>query len=527
MKASAYAATLLSLALAGSALANVGVGFIQIPGIAGGWRAGNYRGWTRIESRYWGLHSVARANGTGPRRARPFFSGPAAPREASELVISVGKRSPALAPLMKQCAMHAEIPEVLFAESADDYRDPALELGDRPAGVPRYFEYKLRDVQFADCPVAAAAPEQAFVLKFRDIELLNYHGTGKGVDIPLAAAPLAPAQVSGQVKTFIVNWFGFAHDVSSDQCPTMNAKPKPEDFGRTPAQVAAQSTDASNPMEFRGPGGLNVCLLPGAAPDPGNVAPRSKFARGLNMAPNGGCKHKNYESEDGRAGIDNQFYTVAGCIAGLQGKKGLWQQVLNEEWRSGAVSLLIQISGIDDEKNDDNVDVTLLYSLDPAAKEVSGKEILPNYTFRVTDKPEFTHFFVRLHARIVNGVIITEKTPRLDFDLVKGPTLRLSDAQLRLQLTSDGNLKGVLGGFEDWRYLANYYDSVGFEVVFGFQCPAFYNALKRAADGMKDPDTGECNQISSAYDIEAIPAHIPPSQLKFLMGQSAARESER
>jgi hypothetical protein len=550
MMSKVVAAAALNVAIAGSAFGSVGEGYVQIPGISGGWQGGSHKDWIRIEGRYWGLDSYARLRGTGALRARAFFSGPSGPRRgAGELVISVQKQSPALAPLMEQCAKQARIPEVIFAESSEGYRDAALQLGDRPAVIPPFFEYKLEDVQLSECPVATDAPEQAFVLKFGDIEWLNFHVEDRalsslgmpagqavsGVDVTLEPAKLLPAQSSGKTKSFIVSWLGFAHDVSSGQCPMMNSKPKAEDFGLSSEQIVGkqQGGGLHNPLERRGPGNLNVCLLPGIAHDPGNAAPQTSVARGLDLdgddgtgvPPAGTCKHKNYVSEDGHTGIDNQFYTVAACIAGLQGKKGLWQQVLNEEWRSGANSLLIQISGIDDEQNDDSIDVTILYSQDPAAKDASGKEILPDYTFRLATAPEFTHFFRRLHARIINGVIVTDKVQELDFNLVKGPTLRLANAQMRLEFTPDGNLKGVLGGYQDWRYLVNYYSFTGFEVTFGFQCPAFYNALKRAADGMRDPVTGECYGISVAYDIEAIPAFIPPSQLKRLVGQTRKHET--
>jgi hypothetical protein len=531
-----FVAAALIAGTAGTALAYVGEGYLQIPGVSGGWQGANYQNWVRIEGRFWGRDTYAIPNGTGPRRARAFYSGPSGPRQgAGDLVVAVDKRSPALPALMDQCARQVKLPQVILAESADGYRNAALELGDRPASVPAYFEYQLKNVQIAECPTEPAAPEQAFVLKFGDIQWLNYRGGDKGVNVVLEPARLPPAQSSGTTRTFVVSWFGFAHDVSSDQCPVMNRKPMPEDFSLSLEQLDLKIRDQNggfrNPLEFRGPGHLSVDQLPGIARNPGNAAPHSNIARGLNLdgddgtgaPPRGVCKHPNFVSEDGRTGIDNQFYTVASCIAGLQGKKGLWQQVLNEEWRSGAVSLLIQVSGIDNEQNDDSVDVTIFYSQDSAAKDASGKEILPDYTFRVADQPEFTHFFRRLHARIVNGVISTDPVGELDFNLVKGPTLRLANAQLRLRFMPDGNLQGVLGGYENWRYLANYYNSMGFEVTFGFQAPAFYNALKQAADGEKDPVTGECNGISSAYDIEAIPAFVPPSQRALRVTQTAKR----
>jgi hypothetical protein len=52
-----------------------------------------------------------------------------------------------------------------------------------------------------------------------------------------------------------------------------------------------------------------------------------------------------------------------------------------------------------------------------------------------------------------------------------------------------------------------------------------YNAFKRAADGLKDPVTGECNGVSSAYDIEGIPAFIPPAQQKAFLTQANTQKT--
>lgn len=528
----------IGLAMAGAATlaapmahAEVGRGYLEVPGAEGGGRAGPYRDWLRISGRYWGVAATAPANGTGAATARGVFSTPVAPREGpGELVIAIDKRSPGLAAFIAKCAQRAQLPELKFAESADDFRNPALQLGARPATIPPFFEYRLKGVRIDRCPVAATAPEQAFVLTFTGIEWLNYDDDNPRMDtapatgrrarrkaetMALAPATLRPPQATGQVKTFVVKWLGFANDVSAQQCPLMSKKPLAEDFG-IPEITEAQLQVGSNPLENRGPGALSVCLLPGIAPDPGNPAPATATARGLNLDGNDGkepfppitCPHKNYVSDSGERGIDNQFYTVAGCIPGLQGFKGLWQQVLNEEWRSGAVSLLIQVGGIDNEQNDESVDVTVLYSEDDPEKDPQGKDILSDYTFRVSDKPEFTHHFARLPARIVDGEIIVARQKELAFNMVKGPALKLSEAGMRLKITPEGNLKGILGGYQNWRYIANYYNSVGFEVTFGFQCPGFYNGLKRAADGMRDPETGEFDGISVAYDIDAVPAFV-------------------
>jgi hypothetical protein len=215
---------------------------------------------------------------------------------------------------------------------------------------------------------------------------------------------------------------------------------------------------------------------------------------------------------DGRTGIDNQLYRVQGCMPGYQGHKGFLMQYRNEQRRNGLLSILLQVSGIDDDRNDDSVDVAVYYSLDHMAKDASGKQILPDYSFRVTDNPEYTHYFTRLHGRIVDGVIITDPVKRLQFNPGLDPELTLADARLRLQILPDGALKGIVGGYEDWHRDMELNAMSNSESLYGFQCPAIYNALRAAADGMKNPDSGECDGISAAYDIEGVPAFLVPGQ---------------
>jgi hypothetical protein len=38
--------------------------------------------------------------------------------------------------------------------------------------------------------------------------------------------------------------------------------------------------------------------------------------------------------------------------------------------------------------------------------------------------------------------------------------------------------------------------------------PAFYYAMKRLADSSPDPKTGENKEISTAYEVEAVPAFV-------------------
>ena len=67
--------------------------------------------------------------------------------------------------------------------------------------------------------------------------------------------------------------------------------------------------------------------------------------------------------------------------------------------------------------------------------------------------------------------------------------------------------------------------SSDYENTIGFQIPAIYNAMKRAADGLQDPVTGEFNGISAAFEIEGVPAFIPPAQHRQLMAGVTMRRT--
>jgi hypothetical protein len=99
----------------------------------------------------------------------------------------------------------------------------------------------------------------------------------------------------------------------------------------------------------------------------------------------------------------------------------------------------------------------------------------------------------------------------------------LARARMKLKLTPDGGMTALLGGYRDWReYLAAaFFRSSDYENTIGFQAPGMYDAVKRAADGLQDPVTGEFTGLSAAYELEGVPAFIPRSQdLKLARGEA-------
>lgn len=527
------AALAITAATSYKASAYVGYSFADIPGVVGGVKQGEFRNWIQIDGHYW-------ADPPGSNRSRGFgrrgagFNGPVAPQSgASQLIIAVSKKSPGLPRLMALCKTHQPLPELTFAESAASQRTP-FERGSIPANVPEFYRYKLKNVVVDGCGVDPAAPAQPIVLKFDNIEWLNYKPGP--VPNPLPTAQLAPLDAGGESMTFVINWLAIAGDVSDDQCSAVNEKPPQDEFYRLLEPAVAAKEKAANDakggvsledgdFEWRGPNRTNVARLPMIVRDPGLIMVQSKIARGVDLdghdgigkPPAGICRHANFMSDDGRRGIDNQLFRVEGCIKAYQGHKGFYQQYQNEQRRNAAQTLLVQISGIDNLQNDNRVQVTLVHSRDHMAKSGDGQHILPHYTFRVADDPSLNYYAIRLNGRIENGAIVTE--PVKELRMQGGSEMIFNDGRLRLQVTPEGNLKGVIAGYLDWRRVLMYASASNQEQLYGLSVPGLYSALRREADGMQDPSTGQCMGISSVYDIEGTRAFMSSAPSKFVMAR--------
>ncbi len=529
---------LASLCFVTQAHAYVGDSFLSVSGVAGHPQEKHYKRWIRVEASYWGIGLDARLLSRNyDNDDRMVFSAPGAPKPgaAGRLAVSMNKRSADVAALLELCRQHRVVPEVGYAESSDRTR-LALELAQRPPSVPEYWEYRLKDVQVSDCPAVADAEDQAFVLSFKDIDWLNYDAKGPDpIKVPIKMGDLPdihPAKDPAKVKTFVITWIAPATEVSDEQCPVINKAPSEDDYYRYMSQEAADKERIENAkhggvsfgglnkppqMDWRGPDKLNADQLPGIVPDPGHAEPQSDRAFGLDLdgndgsghTPSGICPHKNYLSEDGkRQGIDNQLFRVMGCIAGFRGRKGYLNQTSNKHRADGEVTTLIEINGLEDGRKSRKLEVTILYSRDLVGRDLGGKRFIPNFTFRTTSQPAFAMYATRLRARMVDGVIETEPAKQLLMNMGIGGLLTMQDGRLRLQVLPDGNLHGVMGGYVDWRKIMNANSASYGEQFFGFQSPALYHSLKRNADGMKNPVTGECDAISAAYEIDAIPAFV-------------------
>ena len=353
-----------------------------------------------------------------------------------------------------------------------------------------------------------------------------------GLVAGLATAPVLGAETPATSRSLVVTYFATPqnwqlYETNDDDCP--------DGFTQGLNELTLPFLSAAERERFKS--GINgmvdtvanvnrnspdMCARPWAFEDPPVETVQGRLARGMNLdgsdgdAPNV-CRHENFTSPVGETGIDNQFYRVLGCVHGWRPKPsylgGHWETFHVGARRSGETTTVIEITGVDDERNDASVEVNFYASADATVFDTQNRG-LPFVSYTATDDPKYR---ARAHGRIKDGVLETDPADvRLAFSY--GVTDKehtgyyLRGARLRLELKPDGTAKGMIGGYFDVdTAFATYFNSrpgpfmPRISSSFGWSCPAVYQALHDLADGYPD-ETGKCTAISTAYDIEAVTA---------------------
>lgn len=210
------------------------------------------------------------------------------------------------------------------------------------------------------------------------------------------------------------------------------------------------------------------------------------------------CGHRDLVSPTGETGIDNNFALVWAFAEALIGEQveALLQEAINE----GRFLLLIELSGVDDMKADDDVTVTLSRGvLDPMVS--SSGFLLPSQTYRVDD--DFPASVVE-GATLKDGVLragpLTFSVPIEIFDA--DFTLEFENGQLEVELAEDGSMVGIMGGSVDITKTLEELYNTGAGAEAELVTPLFESyADMYFADGA-------CSGMSAAFRFEATSAFL-------------------
>jgi hypothetical protein len=334
---------------------------------------------------------------------------------------------------------------------------------------------------------------------------------------PLASAVSASPQASQASRTIglVLTDFRFAFYQTPrlEECPA----------GLQPGEVAqfkAQPDPIGHLNKFggttqnRGPNGENANYSPLAIEDPLPFSElKTNVGYGFNLdgtadghATPKTAAHEKFTSPEGEP-VDNQMARVLGCVQGWR-KNGFMAEFYSKEVETSPINRhLIEITGVDSETNDPDVEVAIYKGRDRLVRTASGS-FIPFISHRIDER--YPQYMFKTHGRIVDGVLITDPIPvaRLPLLQIQIPDERhIHDLTLRLKLTANG-AEGLLGGYEELATWWNVHSKSPGSDVGKYSPTALYKAAHRYADGYPDPATGQFTAISVAYQVSAVRALI-------------------
>lgn len=265
---------------------------------------------------------------------------------------------------------------------------------------------------------------------------------------------------------------------------------------------------------LRGPKGEDVCWNPTLVKDPPMRVVGGRYSFGMNLdgtqdgsATPKSCPHVKFLDPKSKTPVDNQLYRLMGCVYGYRDKGYLEHHANRERQDESQGIILIDVDGVDDPRNDDQVEVRFFLSATPLHFDTKAR-IIPYSTYdTVRDR-----FGDVVGGRITNGVLETEPAnvtlPAYGNDGFAPMVFR--DFRLRMTISEDGTRgEGLWAGYQTVESFWDYIQKVQHNVPVGqYSCPAMYVAALDLADGYPDPTTGECTALSSAFTFEASSAFV-------------------
>ncbi|WGR93356.1 hypothetical protein MTX20_37560 [Bradyrhizobium sp. ISRA435] len=271
-------------------------------------------------------------------------------------------------------------------------------------------------------------------------------------------------------------------------------------------------------IDNRGPDCENAFFNPGAVSDPLPFREvQSPVASGFNLdgtldgeATATTCGHKKFREVTTGQRVDNQLFRFFGCHRNLV--NNLFSEANTRKFVQAAIvnRLLLEISGVTDDQNSPDVEVTLYRGSDQLLVD-SARKIVPWQSQHVSGQPLY-----RAKGQIVDGQLVTEAADGIWPETYIG-VQRVRGMTLHLKLSSAG-AEGMRAGYVEldplWEWYAHFGIITSAGEVYMASPPSAYAALHRLADGYKDPQTGQCTALSSALRIEFVRAFIihPPGE---------------
>ena len=167
---------------------------------------------------------------------------------------------------------------------------------------------------------------------------------------------------------------------------------------------------------------------------------------------------------------------------------------------------MIELTGVDNLENDDEVAVSIYRGLDRLLTDATGMNVMSGGSQRI-DMRWGAKLIRRTRGQITGGVLVTEPIPEvvIPWMNLSVPTFQIiRDLRFQLRLTPAG-AEGLIAGYADvdtWYRQLIRNDSTHHLSNGQISGISLYKALRRLADAYPDPESGANSAISTALDVK-------------------------
>jgi len=211
-----------------------------------------------------------------------------------------------------------------------------------------------------------------------------------------------------------------------------------------------------------------------------------------------GCGHEDFTSPTGDQGVDNQFSQLLPLIEQFGGMaiETYGQSAIN----SGNLLLMVELSGVDDPQNDEQVTMSIYRGL--GAPLLGTNDLIePWQTFDIDLE---THWLRTEEARIVDGHLemtgLDFTFPFYIFDFMFEITLK--NARFSIRLDEDARHTGKLAGSISIENMLQIADNI----EGGDMLPGLIRNIGTTLADMDPDEEGACQSISTTMNFETVGA---------------------
>ena len=321
-----------------------------------------------------------------------------------------------------------------------------------------------------------------------------------GTSVQADESPMAPRD--GRIGYVMTNlfWSVYQTEDASAECPQgFNDGPREQFEALFPTGTERTVVDTQLRQETE-------TWLPTADPDGFDFHEvEGELSYGLDL--DGEAGPEDFVHPDGTPGIDNQVYRAVGCIIGFRGPDGVEyifqdKAIVDERYNR----MMIELTGVEDLANDDDVTVTLYRGLDRLLTDATGLKVMAGGSQRI-DARWGAGLIRKTRGRIVDSVLTTEPIADvvIPWQNLRVPSIHvIRDMRFELELTPAG-AQGLIAGYADvdtWYKQLIRNDSTHHLSNGQISGISLYKALRRLADAYPDPESGENTAISTALDVK-------------------------